>query len=136
MLILIRHGSYSLRSGALDELGITQAKAIGEYLAAYAKPTMIYHSPAQRTTEMAKLIAERLHVPIQVDLSLSEKGLPSSYGPPFLDNTYTIAVTHLPTIRHILQLWASYWRIDPPEDISIASVFMIDPANSAIEKLS
>ncbi|HPF95034.1 MAG: histidine phosphatase family protein [Candidatus Magasanikbacteria bacterium] len=136
MLILIRHGSYSIRDGSLDELGIAQAKAIGDYLSGQVKPTVIFHSPAQRTTEMARIIADRLHVQTEVDLSLAETSNPLSYGPPFLDNTYTIAVTHLPTIRNIFRLWAIHWNIVPPVEIPIASVFLIDRTTQSIQKLS
>lgn len=136
MLILIRHGSYSIRTGALDELGVSQAVALGEYLAPFSKPTTIYHSPAQRTTEMAQIIAERLHVPSQLDLTLSEQGNPAQYCPPFLDNTYTVAITHLPIIREILRQWSDYWQIESPVEIPIAGAFIIDPKNKTIQKLS
>ena len=136
MLVLIRHGSYSIRNGALDELGISQATELAEYLAQFSKPTAVYHSPSLRTTEMAKIIAERLQVPPQTDLTLSEHGNPASYCPPFLDNTYTVAITHLPIIREILRQWSTYWQVESPIEIPIASVFIIDPTNKSIQKLS
>lgn len=136
MLILVRHGSYSLRTGKLDELGIQQAERAAECVRTLTKPVAILHSPSQRTIDTAAIIAERLHLYTQEDVQLSEQGKAQSFLPPIQDSSPMVLVTHLPVLRTIIHAWSIHLGVDNEFDIPVGSVVLIDLLDRQIQRIA
>lgn len=108
MLILARHGRTAANAGGLlqgrrdlplDELGVSQAAALGAVLAAEPGGVeRIVSSPLQRARQTAQAIAEATGAPVEVD----EAWIELDYGE--LDGT---PLTEVPP-----EVWRR-WRVDP-----------------------
>lgn len=74
ILYLVRHGDKVRAAGnfGLTETGQAQARAAAEYLTTLPI-TALYSSPLERAQETARIIAERLGLPVQTETRLRER---------------------------------------------------------------
>lgn len=74
ILYLVRHGDKVRAAGdfGLTETGQGQARAAAEYLETLPI-TALYSSPLERAQETARIIAERLALPVQTETRLRER---------------------------------------------------------------
>jgi broad specificity phosphatase PhoE len=92
-LILVRHGESSGNRDRiftttphelpLTELGYRQAHAAAKRIAELFRPQLVVTSPYLRASETARIIAEALHVPLEVEADLFERELGAYRGRPY-----------------------------------------------------
>jgi probable phosphoglycerate mutase len=92
-LILVRHGesvgnrdrifTTTPHELALTELGRRQARAAGEKIAKLFKTELVVSSPFVRAHETAKIIAEILKLPLEIEPNLHERDVGSLKGQPY-----------------------------------------------------
>ena len=92
-LILVRHGeSLGNRERIfaanpadlpLTELGYQQAREVAEQIAALFQAELIVASPYLRARETARVIAERLKLPLEIEPALYERDVGSLKGQPY-----------------------------------------------------
>ena len=89
-LILVRHGesvgnrerifTVTPHELALTELGYEQARAAGNFIAQTFKTEVVVSSPYMRARETARVIAEILELPVEVEHDLHERDVGSLKG--------------------------------------------------------
>jgi probable phosphoglycerate mutase len=82
-LILVRHGEslgnrerlFAVNPGAvpLTELGYEQARQVAQTIATLCQPDLVVSSPFVRARETARVVAERLSLPLEIEPSLYER---------------------------------------------------------------
>jgi broad specificity phosphatase PhoE len=92
-LILVRHGEslgnreriFAVNPAdlPLTELGYQQAREVAEQIAALFQAELIVASPYLRARETARVIAERLKLPLQIEPALYEREMGSLKGRPY-----------------------------------------------------
>jgi phosphohistidine phosphatase SixA len=99
LIALVRHGSYRVQTGELDDLGVLQSKAVATALSKNGTWTEVVASPTPRTSETGRIIADQLGIPFRTDhawMNVNEKR-ESVSG--------TIYVSHLPILQSIVPEW-------------------------------
>ncbi len=92
-LILVRHGesvgnrerifATAPETLALTELGYQQAREVGERIAALFQPELVIASSYLRARETARVIAEALHLPLEIEPNLHERHVGALRGQPY-----------------------------------------------------
>ena len=97
ILYLVRHGDKVRAAGdfGLTELGRAQARAVGDYLARLPI-TALYSSPLERAHETARIISERIGLPVQIETRLRERlnwgAVPNHSREEFLSDWYRASI--------------------------------------------
>jgi broad specificity phosphatase PhoE len=92
-LILVRHGEslgnrdrvFAINPAdlPLTELGYTQASQVAKQIAALFRPELVVASPFLRARETARVIAEQLHLPLEIEPNLYERDVGVYQGQPY-----------------------------------------------------
>jgi probable phosphoglycerate mutase len=92
-LILVRHGEslgnrdriFAINPAdlPLTPLGYTQASEVARQIAALFRPELVIASPFLRARETARVIAEYLHLPLQIEPNLYERDVGVYQGQPY-----------------------------------------------------
>jgi broad specificity phosphatase PhoE len=89
-LILVRHGEshgnrdriFAIDPAALPltQLGYRQAREVADQIGLMFRPELVVASPFERARETARVIAETLHLPLEIDSQLYERDVGSLKG--------------------------------------------------------
>ncbi len=126
MFLLVRHPSYDVSTGHLDELGISQTEQLADLIEAIPFDfKRIISSPSTRTKEMTAQLVKRMGVMWQEDATLAVDGFPKAYLPP-RDLSTLIIISHQPTLQKLIQAWASAFGCVTPPSLEVGQAYLVD----------
>lgn len=133
MLALIRHGSYTLSTGHLDDLGRQQASQIGQIIAQYSPWDEIRSSPSIRTQETAFALQAWIRGQVFLDETLSPDAHPRESYLPFSCVEKLILVTHAPILHSLMRTWARFLSVPELPLLSVGEGYLILPDQRTIK---
>jgi len=132
---LVRHAGYKISTGSLTAQAIESARDLATKLKELGGTWReIRVSPSRRTKEMGTILAEELHLSLEIDERLDTDGNFVEFLPP-KEQHGCIFVSHLPIITQVLRSWSRYFKQSEPPLTEVANGYIVDAEKKIIKPI-